>query len=214
MPVTIGDFDDFRKALPKEMRDANQHRQEAVKKYLLFGGIIKIEETGRFPTLVYPDEARLKQQMEEARKKLEDLNKQVSDWDKRFAEYDTSKLTDMVGKFAEPLYWEHAAKLVADPTYREVYDKVSPPMHLIHRGKWKKRLRMFVKSKEYRLRLHEARTSVIGRKREPMTKEVENRLEFNRQLVRQARERLLAKRKELEERLAAMRALEGWARGH
>ena len=71
---------------------------------------------------------------------------------------------------------------------------------------------MFVRSKEYRLRLKEARKSQLGRKREKMEEEVKTRMEFNKQLANINREKIEKKKQELEEELKAMRALLLWAK--
>jgi hypothetical protein len=84
-------------------------------------------------------------------------------------------------------------------------------MHLLHRGEWKKRLAMFVRSKEYRLRLREARTSVIGKKRPPMRDEVEMRLDFNRQTADSELEKVAAKKKALDSLESALRVMLAWA---
>ena len=95
---------------------------------------------------------------------------------------------------------------------RATYDLVKPPIHLAHKEKWRKNVKMFVRSKEYRLRLHEARTSKIGKKRLPMSEEVEGRLDFNRQLARIEWDKLEKKREITRRRIDAMHTLLSWAK--
>lgn len=211
MAKTIGSFEDFKQLIPEELSDSYKDRQNALQRYLELGGITKVEETKAFPKLVYPSKKRLEKQIEETKEKIEDINQQIKEWSRRHRHLMTNKITDTFQRIAEPLYWEHQAKLLTDPSYRNTYDLVKPPIHLINRKEWKNRLKMFIKSKEYRLRLHEARTSIIGKKREGMTKEVESRFDFNKRLARQERDKLLKKKKELRERLNAMHILLVWA---
>ncbi|MBN3037340.1 MAG: hypothetical protein JW834_02750 [Candidatus Diapherotrites archaeon] len=213
MPETYGSFDDFRRALPANWAKDYGVREASVRKYLEIGGIIKVGEVkGAWPTLVYPTASRLEKQLEEAERKLAGVEKQLHAWKRRHKRLKTNTVSDVVQRAVDPLFWEHKIRLVADPTYRETYDLVRPPMHLMNRADWRKKLKYFVQSKEYRIRLHEARTSKIGRRREKMDTEVEKRMEFNRQLADQEHKKLLTKKRDLEDRIRAVRALIVWAR--
>lgn len=210
MAVTVGTFPEFKKLLPKDDQDSYPNRQKAIDVYLAMGGVTKFEKTDAFPRLVYPTPQRLDTQIHEAERKIKGLDKQIDAWHKRHKHLKTNKATDVAKRAADPLYWEHRAKLVADPAYRKTYELVRPPMHLLHREKWRKRLRMFIRSKEYRLRLHEARISKIGKKRAPMTEEVEARLDFNRKMASNELKKLEDKRKTIHEKLSAMKTLQTW----
>ena len=212
MAPTVGSMSEFRKLLPEGSENAYPSRQKALEVYLDTGGVAKFEKTTGFPKLLYPTNTRLDDQIKEAEEKIAGIDKQINDWHRRHRHLKTNKATDMAALAADPLYWEHQAKLVADPAYRATYDLVKPPMHLLTRDKWRKRLKMFVRSKEYRLRLHEARVSSIGKKRAPMAEEVESRLEFNRQLAEQELGKLDGKRKILHERASAMKTMLSWSR--
>jgi len=212
MAVTIGNFGEFKKLLPEELSNAYPARQKAISTYLSAGGITKFEKADGFPCLVYPTPKRLEEQIAEAEGKLKSLDRQMAAWHRRHSHLKTDKLTDTAKLAADPLYWEHRAKLLADPSYRTTYELVRPPMHLLHREKWRKRLKMFIRSKEYRLRLHEARISKIGKRRLPMAEEVEARFDFNRKMASSELAKLKEKRKVLNERLSAMKALLLWVR--
>ena len=212
MAITIGSFADFKKLLPPDMKDSFPNRQSAVETYLAMGGVTKFEKTGGFPHLVYPTPRRLQDQIGEAEEKIAGWDKSLGDWNRRHKHLKTDKVTDFAKRAADPLYWEHRAKLVSDPAYRATHDLVRPPMHLLHRDKWRKRLRLFIRSKEYRLRLHEARVSSIGKKRAPMVEEVEARMDFNRQMARHELKKIQEKRVALEKKLAAMKTLLVWSK--
>ncbi len=212
MVQTIGSFNDFKKLVPKELTESYPSRQKAIEVYLATGGVTKFEKTDGFPVLIYPTPARLESQIKESEKKVANIDKQVRAWHKRHKHLKTNKVTDVAKRAADPIYWEHKTKLVADPAYRATYELVKPPMHLLHREKWRKRLKMFVRSKEYRLRLHEARVSTIGKKRAPMTEEVETRMEFNRQMAKNELAKLDEKRKVFKKKLDAMKAMLVWSK--
>ncbi len=82
---------------------------------------------------------------------------------------------------------------------------------MIHRPDWRKKIELFIKSEEYRLRLKEARLSKIGRRREVLEKEVEKRIDFSKSVVNSLIEKLEAKKNELDERLEALKVLKAWA---
>ncbi|MCD6414895.1 MAG: hypothetical protein J7L23_04705 [Candidatus Diapherotrites archaeon] len=203
MPKTIGSFEEFSKL----SLNLPSNRVEAVKTYLR-GGIIKLEGS----KLVYPNVQRLEKQVQEREEKLRGLASQLKEWADREKKLKTDKKTDMAAVAVDPLYWEHKMKLMTDKEYREVYELVKPPMHLMNRKKWRKRIEMFVKSKEYRIRLKEARLSQIGKKREKMADEAETRMDFDRRLATLNKEKIEKKKRELEREVSAMRELIRWAK--
>ncbi|MFC2175013.1 hypothetical protein ACFLQ2_04080 [archaeon] len=212
MAITIGSFAEFKKLVPKDMAESYPSRQSAVETYLLMGGVTKFEKAGGFPHLVYPTPKRLEDQIQEAEKKIAGWDKSLGDWHRRHHHLKTNKVTDVAKRAADPLYWEHRAKLVTDPAYRATHDLVRPPIHLLNREKWRKRLKLFIRSKEYRLRLHEARVSSIGKKRAPMVEEVEARLDFNRKMAKHELEKIEEKRNKLKKKLSAMKTLLVWSK--
>lgn len=203
MPKTIGSFEEFSKIYP----NVPPNKAKAVKIYLK-GGIIKVDGN----KLVYPNVQRLEKQLSEKKKKIRELQEQLKEWETREKELKTDKVIDIASVVLDPLYWEHKLKMMIDSEYKEVYELVKPPIHFLSRKKWRKRIEMFIKNKEYRLRLKEARLSQIGRKREKMVEEAEARLEFNRQLANMNKEKLEKKKRELEEEIFAMRELMRWAK--
>jgi HEPN domain-containing protein len=203
MPKTIGSVAEFKKDFPS----VAAHRAEAVEAYLK-GGVIKVQGT----RLVYPTTKKLDKQIQDKTQRIDALGEQLKGWGAREREMKTDKLSDSVKRVATPVFWEHQVKLMTDKDYKEVYELVKPPMHLINQKKWNKRLSIFVKNGEYRLRLKEARLSQIGKKRDKMDKEVETRMNFNRQLAAINKDKLEKQKSELETQVSAMREVMRWAR--
>ena len=58
-------------------------------------------------------------------------------------------------KLAEPLYWRHVAKTIADKDYKFDTDQVKLPAHLVADPRWKPLVKMFVSDVEYRKQLVE-----------------------------------------------------------
>ena len=203
MPKTIGSFEEVKKDFP----NLSENRAIAVETYLK-GGIIKVQGT----RLVYPTSQRLEKQIHEKKGRINTLSNQLKDWNSREKSMKTDKVSDSVKRVFSPLYWEHQMKLMTDKEYKDVYELVKPPMHLINHKKWHKRLAIFIKDEEYRLRLKEARLSQIGKKREKMTEEVKARMAFNQQLAAMNKEKLERQKHDLEMQVRAMREVMRWAK--
>jgi hypothetical protein len=207
----ISSKQDIEKFLPAKWASSFSSRRTAIEIYLSTGGIIKIGEVkGEWPRLLYPtvdklnseikstelELSRIERQLKQIRSKLNDLNE---------------TLPKKLKVLFSPLYWKHRMKLLTDKEYKEVYDLVKPPMHLIHDPEWKKRMDIFLKSDDYRMRLKEARLSEIGKRRDVMEKEVERRAEFSRSVVEHLLDKLETKRKALNDKLFALKELKKWA---
>lgn len=203
MPKTIGSFEEFKRDFPY----LSETRIGAMETYLK-GGVIKIQGD----RLVYPTSQRLERQIHDRQERIRALNGRLKNWGHRKKDLKTDKVTDSIKRVVSPLYWEHQMKLLTDKEYKEVYELVKPPMHLINRKKWHKRLAIFVKNEEYRLRLKEARLSQIGKKREKMTEEVQQRMEFNRQLAAMNMEKIEKQKSALMSQVTAMREVMRWAK--
>ncbi len=203
------DLDNF---LPPKWAEAFSARKKAIEVYLKKGGIIKIGEVrGSWPRLVYPTLEKIEAEMKEVEREIDRIDRQLKDAKKKKS--DLQNTPDKVLKVLfDPLYWKHRIKLLKDKDYREVYELVRPPVHLIHRPDWRKKIEIFVKSDEYRERLKEARLSEIGKRRDALEVEVERRMDFSRSVVDSLISKLEAKRKELKERLDALKILRDWAR--
>ena len=213
MPKTIGSFQDLQRFLPANWAEDSREREGALKTYLSMGGIVKVGEIAEgWPELVYPTPTRLTTVLSRVEDDLRAAESQIKEWRRRHRDLAYNNVRHVAKRVVDPLFWEHRAKLLADPSYRKTYDLVEPPMHLLHKDKWRKRLKMFVRDKEYRLRLHEARTSILGRKRKGMSKEEEDRIGFTRSFTDLELNKLLKKRKVLNEQQRALRTLLSWAK--
>ena len=203
------DLDNF---LPPKWAESFSSRKNAIKVYLKTGGIIKIGEVkGSWPRLIYPTVEKLEAEIKVVEKELDRIERQIKEARKKRKDLENTP-DKMLRVLFDPLYWKHRVKLLKDPEYREVYELVKPPIHLIHRPDWRKKIDIFVKSREYRDKLKEARLSKIGKRRDVLEVEVERRMEFSKSVVSSLISKLEAKKKELEERLDALRTLLNWAK--
>ena len=208
----ISNPSDIDALLPPKWADSFSARKKAIEIYLKSGGIIKVGEVkGSWPRLVYPTVEKLESDINTIEKEIERINRQIEETKKR--KRDLQDTPDkMLKVLLDPLYWKHRMKLLRDPEYREVYELVRPPIHLLHRPDWRRKIEIFVKSEEYRNKLKEARLSEIGKRRDFLDVEVEKRMEFSRSVVSSLSEKLEAKKNELEQRLNALKTLLSWAK--
>jgi len=213
MAKTIGSFQELQKVLPANWAEDSKERESALKTYLAMGGIIKIGEIiSGWPELIYPTSSRITSLLIKIEKEMKVVDRQIKDWRGRNRDLAYNNVKHVAKRVADPLFWEHKTKLMVDPSYRKTFVLVEPPMHLLHKSKWRKRLRMFVRDKEYRLRLHEARTSIIGKKRQGMSKEEEKRMDFTRNFTDIELNKLVEKRKILHRQKNALRTLLTWSK--
>ncbi len=207
----ISDPAEIDRFLPAKWADSFHSRKKAIEIYLKRGGIIKIGEVkGNWPRLLYPTSDKIEVEIKSIEREISRLERQIVEARKRLRDLEHSP-DKTVKVILDPLYWKHRLRLLRDKEYREVYELVKPPIHLIHRPDWRKKIELFIKSEEYRLRLKEARLSKIGRRREVLEKEVEKRIDFSKSVVNSLIEKLEAKKNELEERLEALKVLKAWA---
>ncbi len=208
----IANPSDIDRLMPPKWAESFHARRKAVELYLKRGGLIKIGEVkGSWPKLVYPTVGKLDSEIREVEKELAKVERSLKEARSRLKELERTP-DKMLRVFMDPLFWKHQMKLLRDKEYREVYELVKPPIHLIHRPDWRKKIEIFVKSDEYRSRLKEARLSEIGKRREVLEEEFERRMEFSRSVVSSLIDKLEAKKKELEEVISALNTLKSWAR--
>lgn len=212
MKVTIlGRFSDFIKALPSGWGAGYPTREEAVKIYLSTGGLLKVDSSNKDnPRLVYPGKARIHTQLDDLKHKLSYMNSQVAFWDREYGQLGAGYF-DGVFKVADPLYWEHTFKFRFDANYRKAFDTVEMPISLIKDKKWRKTIRMFVHSPEYRERLVEARTSEIGKMRDSIKVAVQKSKDFKRDVVKERLDKMKKERDMYDRKEKALRVLLSWA---
>ncbi len=203
MTEIISKPSDLKKKFPEELAT---NKTKALKNYLTSGGVIKLEED----QIIYPNTNKLERKLGKNRKELERLKEKQDKLSKKEKKLKTDKVVDTLKRITDPLYWEHKIKMVSNNKYKETHSLVNPPMHMLHKPKWRKRLKMFVKSEEYRERLHEAKTSKIGKKLTGMNKHLKQTQDFNMEMIGRKKQETDKKIKELEKQNKAMQTLLNW----
>ncbi len=208
----ITDVSDVDKFLPARWADSFSSRKEAIKQYLKGGGVIKIGEMrGEWPRLLYPTREKLESEIKSVEKELESVDRQLSQARKRLSLLKNTP-DKKIKVVLDPLFWRHKVKLLTDKEYKADYELIRPPVHLIHRPDWRKKIELFLNSGEYRTRLREARLSKIGKNRDLLENEVEARIEFSKSVVKSLLDKLERKKEELEGKLRVLKTLLNWAR--
>lgn len=202
MPV-LDRFSDFIKSADKP---AQRSVDEVLKDYLSTGGLLKVDRSDPDkPRILYPDRRRLTAQLGELRKRREHLEAKISHWEAAQKEK-AETLSKKVSLVLDPLYWEHIVRSGIDASYRNAVRVVDPPVRMMREAKWRKPMEMFVHSAEYRERLKEARTSLLGESRGTMREDAEKSVGFEEEVIGNRLEKL---RKELDNYVKKESALAG-----
>lgn len=207
----IGTFSDYKKHIPQEWRESNSHFDEAVETYLDMGGILKVEN-GISPMLVYPGKGRLQSQKADMKRRKNYFDVQIRNLERRKQIYTASDFFSSLSRFGDPLYWEHIARFNMDQGYKETTLLVDPPVNRMRDARWRKMMRMYVKNQEYRERLKEARTSIIGKKRESTNETAHRSREGNRKTIDNRLNGLKEDRDRFHKRIRALNILMAWAK--
>ena len=112
-----------------------------------------------------------------------------------------------LGKFVDPLYWQHHVKMATDSDYRKSYDTVKPPIGKLKNRKHRSVAKMFITNEEYRKNLYEARTSQIGKDRDTMSESIEKTLQSNRELMDRRIKKIKKERDFFDSKVKALKAL-------
>lgn len=207
-------FSEFKKALPNmnlNSRDSTDSLEEAVKTYVKLGGIVKIDNIdSETPKLIYPGKKRIETQIELAEKHLDYLNSQIQGFKKRQRHLSYDSFFSGALRFTDLLFWEHILKQSIDADYRKTVKIVEPPIERMKDPKWRKMVKMFVKSKEYRDRLLEARTSPLGKKRATVKRFIQENLEYSRNLMDRRIKKISKEKEKFEKKLKTFYALQKW----
>ena len=207
----IGTFLDYKKHVPKEWREANSHFDNAIETYLDMGGVLKVDD-GLIPKLVYPSRARLNYQLDDTKRKKGYVDTQIRNLERKKRSYLANNFFTSVSRFVDPLYWEHTYRLNTDKDYKKSVNIVQPPVDLLRDVKWRKTVKMFVKSPDYRERLKEARTSIIGKKRRSINETAHHSLDENRKTIDNRLNGLREDREKFYKRINSLTTLMGWAK--
>ncbi len=188
--IVIGNLKAYEKVF--QGTDVDSAVLEAIREYVSSGGVIKLESVTPMK-IAYPSRNRLKAQLDEVRAKKRKITEEMRNL--RRKQEKGKKALRKIKVIADPLYWKHRIKLLADPGYRKAYETVEMPVAAMTDPKHRKMVEMFVTNPEYRERLVEARTSVIGRSRGSIRESVEKSDKFKEEVIS---ERLGKLEKELE----------------
>jgi len=209
--VTISDFKQFR----RRVRARDKELEDALKEYFSNGGIIrvKLESSTEWPELIYPSKKRLQFLIAKNREQIARFVKQRDAWNKRLQDAKHYYVLHFFKKYAEPVYWKHLLKFIADSDYRRDAVKVKLPAHLASDERWKPMIKMFVESPDYRKQLCLTfEESPIYKKNKKLAKYSDQLLEFRKQESTRKIKELDAKIASLTEEIATLKKLLRWAR--
>lgn len=199
----LGRFSDFKKIT----QENNFSREKAVEKYLADGGVLKFEGH----KLIYPDRARIQRQLDSVSKKRDYLNGLIKELEKRQSAHEYDSTFKVFGRVFDPLYWEHMYKMHSNDEYKNSFEKVQPPIERMKDVRWRGVVKMFVQSEDYRERLVEAKTGIIGKNSGTIRDSVEKTLDSNRKMMQSRLDKLKKEKKIFDERVKVLKALKTWA---
>lgn len=127
-------------------------RDEALRKYGEMGFLVRFAKDG---SLTYPSAAKLDSQISALCKRLGQIDTQLCEM-----KDGTIPLPQGIARLADPLWWEHNARLFLDGEYRGAYGAVKPPMEMLENAKGRRIFSSFMRSREYQRSLRDA--SEIG----------------------------------------------------
>ncbi|MBI1973323.1 hypothetical protein HYS54_00775 [Candidatus Micrarchaeota archaeon] len=178
----------------------SQRVLDAFKVYLETGGVVKLQESPF--EIVYPTRQRLDYLIDENGRKMAYLDSETGKWQKHIGEVSATR--QGFGRFFDPVYLRHVINSAVDPSYREAVRVVNPPVHLIGDARYRRMMRMFVSSSDYRDRLKEARTSMLGRKRDSVTETAEKIVAFKKKTMNARVSRIRGERAIFEKRAQSL----------
>ena len=127
-------------------------REEALRMYRDMGFLVRFSKDG---ALTYPGAAKLDSQIAALCKRLGQIDTQLCEM-----RDGALPLPPGVMRLADPLWWEHNARLFLDGEYRGAYEAVKPPMDMLESAKGRRVFSSFMRSREYQRSLRQA--SEIG----------------------------------------------------
>jgi hypothetical protein len=209
--AVLGRFSDFIKSIPSGWGAGYPTREEAVKIYLSTGGLLKMDHSSaKEPRILYPDARRINAQLRDIEHKKEYYAEQLRFWERTDRSLNSGSIVSGMQAIADPLYWEHLVKFAVSQDYKKAFKTVQPPIDKMRDRKWRRMMRMFLRSPEYRERLVEARTSILGRKRGPIRKTAEKADTFKKEVVAERIAKLRKERDTLVRKGKALKVLLEW----
>jgi hypothetical protein len=159
MPEIISSFPAFEEKFKDSafLQAKADLRLKALNRYFTKGGVARFgnESKGAFPKLSYPSKSRVQQLMDETKTLKELLEGKRKDWIKAHNDAKVYHLKLHAKKLANPLFWKHVGKKIADKDYRIDSDTVKLPSELVADKKYKAMVEMFVNNLDYRKQLTE-----------------------------------------------------------
>lgn len=198
---------DFKKMIP----ESDLGKEEAIRNYRELGGILRFDESDKENhRIIYPNKERIGHQLVEAKRKRRYLDLEVRQLRRKYTLLAYDNVISAPLRIVDPLYWEHLIRKGVDKDYRRITDVVEPPISKMHSARWRKMVKMFVKNKDYRDRLLEAKTSIIGKNRMTVSKTIERNTESTKKLLRSRIEKLEKERDNFLNKARVLQALSKW----
>lgn len=130
-------------------------RENALEEYGKMGFLVRLSGDG---SLAYPSAARLDGQIAPVSKRLQQIGTQLCEMREN-----RLPIPENVLRLADPLWWEHSARLFLDNGYRSAYESVKPPLEMLADAKGRRIFSSFMRSPDYRKSLCEASRHGISR---------------------------------------------------
>jgi hypothetical protein len=119
-------------------------------KYLFENNFFVKAENGK---MVYPSKRKIDESILSFKAKRKKLLKEQLKWMKMLFLAKNAKLMNEFKKFFTVLYWKHLSKYLTNQEYKEAFQSVNMPLHLISSKKHRKMIEAFIKNKDYREKL-------------------------------------------------------------
>ena len=208
---TFTDFKQFR----RRVKAKNPEFEQALKEYFASGGIVRvlISTSKEWPKLLYPSQQRLRTLIKEKKKQRQEFMARKSAWQKRLFNAELYNITNFLKKYAEPLYWRHILKYIADSDYRNDAKSVKLPVNLVADPRWKPMIKMFVEDIDYRKQLRlTVEESFVYKKDKKLAKYSQQLIEFRKQESQRKIDELNKKIEELNKEIEILKKLLRWAK--
>ncbi|MBI4210774.1 MAG: hypothetical protein HY544_04685 [Candidatus Diapherotrites archaeon] len=211
----ISSYSSFQERFGIQEGKDTRERLGALKRYFARGGVIsavKASEKHVWPKLLYPSILRIDAQIKELAELKDNYGKRLAEWKGKQSSAKSYHRRHQVMKFSEPLYWQHTAKSLTDKDYSEDARKVGLPVHLSADPKWKPMINMFINDLEYRKNLVETvQTSIVYKKDKKVAKYADVLIDLRSEISEARLSEFNEKLKQVEEELAALKAIRKWA---
>lgn len=191
---------------------SDSSRIKALKRYFQKGGVVSVIGKGsNWPKLLYPSKLRLRSQISELERLKEVYYKKRSDWRREYNSARLYNLKTSVKKFADPLYWKHSVKMLADSGYRKDFQSTGISTKLIAEKKYRPMVDMFFKDADYRRQLTETVQNSVVYKNGKVARYADDVQEFRKGVSMQSLEGLHEKISEINADIKMLQAIIKWA---